>query len=68
MHKLAILIPKYFLASYPFPPPPPSFNVALHGFNPSNAASDEAFVSFGYKVRKKITYEMPTENWLIFNL
>ena len=55
MHKLVILIPKHFLASYPFPPPPPpSFNVALHGFNPSNAASDEAFVSFGYKTRKKI--------------
>ena len=35
--------------SYPSPPPP-SANVALHGFNPSNAASDEALVSFGYKV------------------
>ena len=60
MHKLVILIPKHFLASYPFPPPPPppSFNVALHGFNPSNAASDEAFVSFGYKTRKNITYEI----------
>ena len=56
MHKLVILNPKHFLASYPFPPPPPppSFNVALHGFNPSNAASDEAFVSFGYKTRRNI--------------
>ena len=55
MHKLVILIPKHFFGSYPFPPPPPpSFKVALHGFNPSNAASDEAFVSFGYKTRKKI--------------
>ena len=40
-----------FPASYPSPPPP-SANVALHGFNPSNAASDEAFVSFGYEQRK----------------
>ena len=39
--------------SYPFPPP--SVNVAVHGFNPSNAASDEAFVSFGYERQKNNT-------------
>ena len=41
-----------FPVSYPSPPPPPG-NVAVHGFNPSNAASDEGFVSFGYKRQKK---------------
>ena len=53
MHSIFFSIRKlYWFEMFPasYPSPPPSASVALHGFNPSNAASDEALVSFGYKI------------------